>query len=116
MKFRHRFILIATVVLGVGAFAGSAWSGVKAATAQHKVGQHEYVVRAGDGGWWQIARAHSVTMQQMLAANHATLATPVRAGQTIHLPQGSHEPAAHAKAQPQPQQQPHKAAQPKAKH
>ena len=109
MNSRRRFVLIATVILAVGAFAGSAWSGVKAATAQHKVGQHEYVVRNGDG-WWQIAHTHGVTMQQILTANHATATTPVRSGQTIHLPPGTHEPV-HAKAQPQP----HKI-QPKAKH
>jgi len=56
---------------------------------------HAYVVRAGDGGWFQLARAHGTTMQHLLAANHATATTPVKTGQRIHLPADAHDDHAH---------------------
>jgi hypothetical protein len=53
------------------------------------------VVRSGDGGWWQIARAHGTTVPHLLAANHATLATHVKVGDHLRLPA---EPRSDAKA------------------
>ena len=56
------------------------------AAAAKAAAARSYVVRPGDGGWFQLARAHGTSMQQLLAANHATAATPLKTGQRIHLP------------------------------
>jgi LysM repeat protein len=74
------------VCLGLAySLAGPAFAAPRKATA------HTYVVRAGDGGWWRIAQAHGVTLSQLLAANHATAAAPLRVGQTVTLPAQAHE-------------------------
>ncbi|MGD0524434.1 MAG: LysM domain-containing protein [Polyangiaceae bacterium] len=57
---------------------------------------HSYVVKSGDGGWSQLAKAHGTTMPRLLAANHATAATPVKAGQRIQLPAATHAAPSHA--------------------
>ena len=80
------------VLVAAGLWAPVAWSAPHKATATHA-----YVVKAGDGGWWAIAHAHGMTMEQVLAANHANAGTPVRAGQTIQLPAAPRDPAKHAK-------------------
>jgi len=89
----HTRITLATLAIAAGlTAAGPAWSdpprptATAAPTSAPKSAAHTYVVRAGDGGWSQIAKAHGVTMKQLLVANHATTTTPVRAGQTIRLP------------------------------
>jgi LysM repeat protein len=104
---------LATLAIAAGlAVAGPAWSDPPRASATAapaptpKSTARTYMVRSGDGGWSQIAKSHGVTMKQLLAANHATTATPVRAGQTIHLPASAakdHKATAkpaHAKAPP----------------
>lgn len=42
-------------------------------------------VQAGDG-WWQTARRAGVTMSELLAANKATVSTPIRPDQKLALP------------------------------
>jgi LysM repeat protein len=91
MKLRHLAYIALVVTMAV--WADSAWS----APPPRKAATHAYVVRAGDGGWWRIAHAHGVPMAQLLAANHATTATPVRTGQTIQLPASAHETTKRAK-------------------
>jgi len=76
-------LAIATVVAACACATGTAWAKAgptKAAPAR------SYVVRPGDGGWFQLARTHGTSMQHLLAANHATATTPVKTGQRIHLP------------------------------
>jgi LysM repeat protein len=89
MKARHVAYVAALIVACL--WGSTAWS------APRMPASHAYVVHAGDGGWWRIAVAHGVTMQQLLTANHATTATPVRAGQTIQLPASAHDPSKHTK-------------------
>ncbi len=57
-----------------------------------------YTVKSGDGGWSQLAKAHGTSMPRLLAANHATAGTPVKAGQRIQLPAGSRDAHSHAAA------------------
>jgi LysM repeat protein len=91
----------ALVVAVAGAAEGAAWSAprlhkrVAAAHASRAPARGTVVVHAGEG-WYQIAKAHGVTMQQLLAANHATPATKLDAGQVLRLPAGAHA-TAHAK-------------------
>jgi len=86
-------IAIAAVISAIGLATQTAWAKdapAKAAPAR------SYVVRTGDGGWFQLARAHGTTMQHLLAANHATASTPVKTGQHIRLPADAR--ADHARA------------------
>ena len=86
-------VAIAAVVTACGFVTETAW----AKTAPTKAAPaRSYVVRTGDGGWFQLARAHGTTMQHMLAANHATASTPVKTGQHIHLPADARDDHAHA--------------------
>jgi LysM repeat protein len=64
---------------------------VKAAPAR------TYLAKPGDG-WWQIAHDHGTTVPHLLAANHATAATPVNAGAHIKLPADAKVTAKPAKA------------------
>jgi LysM repeat protein len=57
-----------------------------------------YTVKSGDGGWSQLAKAHGTTMPRLLATNHASAGTPVKAGQRIQLPAGSRDAHSHAAA------------------
>jgi LysM repeat protein len=85
----HRAIVRFAAVLAVAAVSAldaSAGAAPARAAAAKPAPAHAYVVRAGDGGWFQIAHAHGVTMQQLLAANHATATTRVMAGQKINVP------------------------------
>jgi LysM repeat protein len=68
------------------------------AAAPRVAAKGTYVVRAGDG-WFQIAKMHNVTMQKVLAANHATTATKLRVGQVVHVPPSSAQPSG-ARAKP----------------
>ena len=87
-----RPVLYVAVLVTAGLWAGTVWSApAKAAPT------HPYVVHAGDGGWWAIAHAHGVPMDRLLAANHATLASPVKVGQTLQMP-GAARPAKAAAA------------------
>jgi hypothetical protein len=91
---RVAHIVAIAAAVAVSALAtGTAWAKdapTRAAPAR------SCVVRAGDGGWFQLARAHGTTMQHLLAANHATAATPVKTGQRIHLPADARDDHAHA--------------------
>jgi LysM repeat protein len=58
----------------------------KAAPTTKAAPSRSYVVRSGDSGWFQVAKTHGTTMQHLLAANHATAATPLKTGQHIQLP------------------------------
>lgn len=89
MNVRH-VLYVAALVVGC-LWAGTVWSAPAKATPAKA-----YVVGAHDSGWWALAHAHRVSMQQLLAANHATPATPLRAGQTIQMPVAP----ANAKVQP----------------
>lgn len=87
------------ILVAAGLYAPVAWSAPRATATTHKPpSTHAYVVKAGDGGWWAIAKAHGVTMEQLLAANHANAGAPVKVGQTIALPPGAHDPSKHAPA------------------
>ena len=86
LKLRHDTCV--ALVLCIGLFYGLAG---QASAAPRKATAHTYVVRAGDGGWWRIAQTHGVTLSQLLAANHATTAAPIRVGQTVTLPAQAHE-------------------------
>jgi LysM repeat protein len=88
---RRSIAHIATVVAVIAACAGLAEGTASARTASPAAAPakappaHTYVVKAGDG-WFQIAQAHHTTLPHLLAANKATAATPVNAGQKIKLP------------------------------
>jgi LysM repeat protein len=73
------------VALTAGALflATPVWA--KAATTSHTPSR-SYVVKHGDSGWFQVAKAHGTTMPKLLAANHANAGTPLHAGQRINLP------------------------------
>jgi len=86
MNVRHNACV--AFVLCIGLVYGLAG---QASAAPRKATPHTYVVRAADGGWWRIAQTHGVTLSQLLAANHATTATPIRVGQTVTLPAQAHE-------------------------
>jgi hypothetical protein len=104
-------VAAACVVAGVGGVS-TAWSAPAVRTGTGAAAQHAslskgapsahgarmYVVHDGEG-WWQIAQAHHVSMKQLLDANHATLATKLEPGKTIHLPAGARAPG-HAAAHP----------------
>ena len=76
-------VAISSIVGALACVTGSAW----AKTAPTKAAPaRSYVVRSGDGGWFQLAKSHRTTMQHLLAANHATAASPVKTGQRIQLP------------------------------
>lgn len=76
-------VAISSIVGALACVTGTAW----AKTAPTKAAPaRSYVVRSGDGGWSQLAKAHHTTMRHLLAANHATAATPLKAGQRIQLP------------------------------
>lgn len=93
MKLRHTVCVAFVVCLGfVPGLASPASAAPRKATA------HTYVVRAGDGGWWRVAQAHGVTLSRLLAANHATAATPLRVGQTVTLPPQARGPGKTPKA------------------
>lgn len=89
-----RYLAYIAVVVTMAIWAGTAWS------APRKPTTHAYIVRTGDGGWWKVARAHGVTLQQLLAANHATAATPLKVGQTVQMPATAHEAGKAAKPAP----------------
>jgi hypothetical protein len=81
MNMRHlaTIAIASSLVLG----SGLAWSAPhKAQTAAART----YVVKAGDGGWFKVAHAHGISLSQLLAANKATTASPLRVGQTVKLP------------------------------
>jgi LysM repeat protein len=77
-------VAIAAVVVASAFVAETA--SAKAAPTAKTAPARSCVVRAGDGGWSQLAKAHGTSMQHLLAANHATAATPLKAGQHIRLP------------------------------
>ena len=79
VRTRH-FVQVAVAVFVLG-LCGTAWSADKI-----------YVVRPNEG-WFQIAKSHGVTMKDLLAKNHATMATKLHPGQKLQLP----TPAVHAK-------------------
>jgi hypothetical protein len=93
MNVRHLASLACAIALSLATGTASSASAVS-----HKAVGRPYVVRPGDGGWWKVAQAHGVTLPQLLAANHATAATPLRVGQTVMLPPQAHDPAKAAKA------------------
>jgi LysM repeat protein len=82
----HIAAAVAVVAACAGLAEGTAWSRSAApGAAKAAPTAHTYVARAGDG-WYQIAHAHGTTLPHLLAANHATAATPVNVGQKIKLP------------------------------
>jgi LysM repeat protein len=87
----HHLAHIAAAVALAGACIGlaeePAWSKTptKTAMAPKTAPARTYVVRTGDN-WWQIAHSHGTTLPHLLAANHATMATPVNVGAKIKLP------------------------------
>jgi LysM repeat protein len=84
MNVRH--LAAIAVVSSLVVVSGLAWS------APHRPQvPRSYVVKAGDSGWWKVAHAHNVSLSQLLAANHATTATPLRVGQTVKLPPQAHD-------------------------
>jgi LysM repeat protein len=89
---RRSIAHIATVAAVIAACVGLAEGSASARTASLAAAPAKapparaYVVKTGDGGWFQIAQAHHTTLQHLLAANKATAATPVDAGQKIKLP------------------------------
>jgi hypothetical protein len=89
--FSAKLAIIGALALAcVGLTEHAAWSAPQRATratvtAHGATAKGTYVVRAGDG-WFQIAKRHNVSMQSVLAANHATTATKLRVGQVVHLP------------------------------
>jgi hypothetical protein len=102
---KHPTTAARAIALGVAVAAvcttltiGAAWA--KGAVAK-AAPPHTMVVRSGDGGWWQIAHTHGTTLPRLLAANHATAATPVKVGDRIRLPadtkgaKSARTPAAH---------------------
>ena len=93
MEPRRTHIVAITAVLAACVFVTGTASAKDAPTKSAPV--RSYVVRTGDGGWFQLARAHGTTMQHLLAANHATATTPVKTGQRIHLPADAHDDHAH---------------------
>jgi LysM repeat protein len=87
MNIRHLATIAVASSLVLG--SGLAWS------APHKAqtpAARTYVVKAGDGGWFKVAQAHHVSLPQLLAANKATTATPLRVGQTLKLPPQAKDP------------------------
>lgn len=95
VRTRH-FVQVAVAVFVLGV-CGTAWSADKT-----------YVVRPNEG-WFQIAKSHNVTMKDLLAKNHATLATKLHAGQKLQIPAAAahpkpaHPPTA-SKPHPKPKQ------------
>lgn len=79
----HIAVLVAALCTCGLLLEGTAWS--KTAPAKAPLAR-SCVVKSGDGGWFQVAHAHGTTMQHLLAANHASAGTPVKAGQRIQLP------------------------------
>jgi LysM repeat protein len=72
---------------------GTAWAKTGATRAAPA---RSVVVKSGDG-WWQIAHAHGTTVPKLLAANHATNATPLKVGEHLRLPADAKTPKpAHA--------------------
>jgi len=92
MNMRHlaTIAIASSLVLG----SGLAWSAPHKAQAPART----CVVKAGDGGWFKLAHAHGVSLSQLLAANKATTATPLRVGETVKLPPQAKDPASTAKA------------------
>ncbi|HEY8090865.1 MAG TPA: LysM domain-containing protein [Polyangiaceae bacterium] len=82
------------VALTAGALFLTAPAWARAVSASHAPAK-SYVVKQGDSGWFQVAKAHGTTMPRLLAANHANAGTPLHAGQRINLPvDGKATPAA----------------------
>ncbi|HEY3815993.1 MAG TPA: LysM peptidoglycan-binding domain-containing protein [Polyangiaceae bacterium] len=79
-------VTIAAVVTACAFVSGVASAKTAPATNTKAAPARSYVVRAGDGGWFQLAKARGTTMPKLLAANHATAATPLKTGQHIRLP------------------------------
>lgn len=91
-----RYLAYIAVLVTAAIWAQTAWS----ATPPHTTAAaptRAYVVRPSDSGWWKVAHAQGLTLQQLLAVNHATTATPLRVGQTIRLPAAAHEASKHPK-------------------
>lgn len=86
--------VVAASVLVAGAASAAQTAPAKTSPAK-SAPAHSYVVKSGDGGWSQLAKAHATTMPRLLAANHATVGTPVKAGQRIQLPAATRSPTAH---------------------
>lgn len=93
MNIRHlaTIAIASSLVLG----SGLAWSAPHKAQAP---AARTYVVKAGDGGWFKVAQEHHVSLSQLLAANKATTATPLRVGQTLKLPAQAKDAPGAAKA------------------
>ncbi|HEY5242807.1 MAG TPA: LysM peptidoglycan-binding domain-containing protein [Polyangiaceae bacterium] len=82
---RVAHIVAIAAVVAASAFVAETAS-AKAAPTAKSAPARSCVVRAGDGGWFQLAKAHGTSMQHLLAVNHATAATPLKTGQHIRLP------------------------------
>jgi LysM repeat protein len=82
----HIAAAVAVIAACAGLTEGTAWSRTAPAPATAKAPPaRTYVAHPGDS-WWQIAHAHGTTVPHLLAANHATTASPVNVGQRIKLP------------------------------
>jgi hypothetical protein len=98
-----RYLAYIAVLVTAAIWAQTAWSATPprngAAGPTPATPTRAYVVRPGDSGWWKLAHAQGLQLQQVLAVNHATAATPLRVGQTIRLPI-VHDTSKHAKPAP----------------
>jgi LysM repeat protein len=97
-RVAHIAVVIAAVALCGALTEGTASAAGAPATAPAKAPAKaspakSYVVKAGDGGWFQLAQSHHTTLPKLLAANHANASTPVNAGQRIQLPADARTPA-----------------------
>jgi LysM repeat protein len=97
---RTRRLLQLAVAVATLCVCGTAWAATKF-----------YVVRPNEG-WYQVAKSHGVTVKELLAANHSTLATKLHAGQRLQMPTAAHaKPAKRlpmkTAAKPQPQHSVH---------
>ena len=92
-RVAHIAVVVAALVVGGVLVEGAASAATPAkATVAKTAPSKSYVVKPGDGGWFQLAQSHHTTMQHMFAANHATAGTPVKAGERITLPADAKDP------------------------
>jgi LysM repeat protein len=105
----HIATAVAVIAACAGIAEGTAWSRNASAPGPAKTAPaRSCVVHAGEG-WWQIAQEHGTTLPHLLAANHATAATPVNAGQKIKLPADAHADTKVAHPAPTAAPPPHRA-------
>jgi len=90
-RWSVKLAVVGALALACGFIEHDAWSAPRPHATSHAVAKGTYVVRSGDG-WFQIALRNHVTMEKLLAANHATIATKLGVGQVIKLPPSGAQP------------------------